>query len=121
MRRFFLAPKKYVRIEGQENTYNFTLKNFVGIFHSPGFKLNRCVLLLEEFLLQHKVAVILIQQSAISKGNDTSILTWRSDGRVQQWDSLVGEMAALPDKMANKLKSENRYKLQGVHGQGKSS
>ena len=29
MRRFFLAPKTYVKIDGQENIYNFTLKIFV--------------------------------------------------------------------------------------------
>ena len=89
--------------------------------NSAGFKLNRCVLLLEEFLLQHRLAVILVEQSAINKDNDTSIVTWSADGRTQQWDALVGEMAALPDKMANKLKSENRYivksdylKVQGI-------
>ena len=29
MRRFFWAPKTYVKINGQENIYNFTLKIFV--------------------------------------------------------------------------------------------
>ena len=29
MRRFFWAPKTYVKIYGQENMYNFTLKYFV--------------------------------------------------------------------------------------------
>ena len=75
---------------------------------SAGFKLNRCVLLLEEFLSQHRLGIILTEQSGLNKDNDTSILIWSRDGRVLQWDSLVTEMAALPDKMANKLRSENR-------------
>ena len=29
MRRFFWAPKTYVKIDGEESIYNFTLKNFV--------------------------------------------------------------------------------------------
>ena len=29
MRRFFWIPKTYVKTDGQENIYNFTLKNFV--------------------------------------------------------------------------------------------
>ena len=29
MRRFFCAPKTYIKIHGKENIYNFTLKNFV--------------------------------------------------------------------------------------------
>ena len=29
MRRFFWAPKTYVKTDGQENIYNFTLKIFV--------------------------------------------------------------------------------------------
>ena len=29
MRRFFWASKTYVKTDGQENIYNFTLKNFV--------------------------------------------------------------------------------------------
>ena len=29
MRRFFRAPKTYVKIDGKENIYNFTLKSFV--------------------------------------------------------------------------------------------
>ena len=29
MRRFFRAPKTYVKTDGCENIYNFTLKNFV--------------------------------------------------------------------------------------------
>ena len=29
MRRFFWAPKTYVKIDGKDNIYNFTLKNFV--------------------------------------------------------------------------------------------
>ena len=29
MRRFFWAPKTYVKTDGQENIYNFMLKNFV--------------------------------------------------------------------------------------------
>ena len=75
---------------------------------SAGLKLNRCIMLLEEFLLQHRLGVILTEQSAINKDNDTSIVLWTADGRTQQWDTLVAEMAALPDKMANKLKTENR-------------
>lgn len=74
---------------------------------SAGFKLNRCVLLLEEFLSQHRLGIILTEQSGLNKGNDTSIHIWSRDGRALQWDSLVTEMAALPDKMANKLRNEN--------------
>ena len=29
MRRFFLAPKTYVKVDGKENIYNFVLNNFV--------------------------------------------------------------------------------------------
>ena len=29
MRRFFWAPKTYVKTDGQENIYNFTLEIFV--------------------------------------------------------------------------------------------
>ena len=29
MRRFFWAPKTYVKTDGYENIYNFTLKGFV--------------------------------------------------------------------------------------------
>ena len=29
LRRFFWAPEKYVKTDGLENIYNFTLKNFV--------------------------------------------------------------------------------------------
>ena len=31
MRQFFWAPKTYVKIEGKENIYNFTLKIFVNL------------------------------------------------------------------------------------------
>ena len=82
--------------------------NIVILVCSAGFKLNRCVLLLEEFLSQHRLGVILTEQSGLNKDNDTSIIIWSNDGRAQQWNALVTEMAALPDKMANKLKSENR-------------
>ena len=37
MRRFFWAPKTYVKIDGLENIYNFTLKIFVS--------LNLCIVL----------------------------------------------------------------------------
>lgn len=72
----------------------------------PSFKLNKCVHILEEFLKVHRFVDIFIEQSALKKDPELPMYNWRSDGRTLLWDSLVTEMASLPDKMANKLKSE---------------
>ncbi|XP_053386091.1 telomere length regulation protein TEL2 homolog [Mercenaria mercenaria] len=72
----------------------------------PSFKLNKCVIILEEFLKKHKFVDIFREQSALNKDRDTPMYNWRSDGRVLLWDSIITEMASLPDKMANKLRSE---------------
>ncbi|KAL4239491.1 TEL2 [Mactra antiquata] len=73
---------------------------------SAGFKLNKTVLIIEEFLKRHKLVAILCDQSALYKDEDLPMFNWRSDGRVLLWDTLVTEIASLPDKMSNKLKSE---------------
>ena len=51
---------------------------------------------------------ILCEQSALNKDRDMPMYNWRSDGRVLLWDTIVTEIASLPDKLANKLKSETR-------------
>ncbi|XP_060555016.1 telomere length regulation protein TEL2 homolog isoform X2 [Ruditapes philippinarum] len=72
----------------------------------PSFKLNKCVIILEQFLKKHKLVDILCEQSALNKDRDLPMYNWRSDGRVLLWDTIITEIASLPDKLANKLKSE---------------
>lgn len=86
-----------------------TLSFLTSVYFRPSFKLNICVLILEEFLKRHKFVDIFQEQSALNKDADLPMYNWRSDGRVLLWDTMITEMAALPDKMANKLKSETRY------------
>lgn len=71
----------------------------------PSFKLNKCVHILEEFLKHHKLVEVLCEQSALGKDPDVPMYNWRNE-QVLLWESLINEIAALPDKMANKLKTE---------------
>lgn len=84
----------------------FLAVTFAIYITGPSFKLNKCILVLEEFLKKHKFVEIFDEQSALNKDRDTPMYNWRSDGRVVLWDTIISEMASLPDKMANKLKSE---------------
>ena len=43
MRRFFRAPKAYVKTDGQENIYNFTLKSFVYLNLCDGHAIIRTI------------------------------------------------------------------------------
>ena len=73
---------------------------------SPGYKLNKCVLILEQFLTKHYYVEILQEQTGLNKDKDIALVQWKEDGRAFLWDSLILEMGALPDKMASKLKTE---------------
>jgi len=59
-------------------------------------------------LRQRKIGSILQEQSAIYKPSNVPMYDWRHDGRALLWEPLITEMVSMPDKMANKLKSEVR-------------
>ncbi|WAQ97137.1 TELO2-like protein [Mya arenaria] len=82
---------------------------------SPGYKLNKCILLLEEFLKAHKVASILFEQSGLNKVTSCSMFEWKRQGRMLQWESMIVELASVPEKMANKLKTEVSEIFQQQH------
>ncbi|XP_013402364.1 telomere length regulation protein TEL2 homolog isoform X2 [Lingula anatina] len=69
---------------------------------SHGYKLNKCAVLLEEFIKQHKLRVLLWNQCVIipdksrTKENQHSVM----------WDDLVTTLAMLPERIINKTKQE---------------
>ncbi|XP_052264514.1 telomere length regulation protein TEL2 homolog isoform X2 [Dreissena polymorpha] len=72
----------------------------------PSYQLNKSIAILEEFLRQHKIATILQEQSGLLRPSTCYLYEWKSEGRTLLWESLVSEIASIPDKMANKLKTE---------------
>ena len=76
---------------------------------SPGYRLNKCVSLLETFLREHQVARLLWAQCEVGRVRAQPGHAGKVDPYTQQqWHELLIHLATLPERVANKLQAETR-------------
>ena len=87
------------------------------IIFSPGYKVHKCVGLLETFLQDHKLDVLLwtqcTQVSAVHStsppGGGSGDHRLRLDPFIlQKWQELIVLIATLPERITNKMQKETR-------------
>lgn len=83
--------------------------------YSPGYKLNKCVSLLETFLQNHHLEELIWTQCQVAApckttGGSTKSQAARIDPLTQQmWQELITVIVTLPDRVTSKMHKQSRY------------
>ncbi|XP_072029734.1 telomere length regulation protein TEL2 homolog isoform X2 [Amphiura filiformis] len=76
---------------------------------SPSFKQNKCVSLLEDFLLTHCMVSMVWSQCCITSSDEKGACSSSSVARQKmEWNQLINMMVTLPDRIASKMKDKCR-------------